>query len=237
MRTSLIMLFIALANPVAAQDWMLVETHSIPGQCRQPATCMNQAELLQRNILFVPIEEQLALLQFLNQISAIRGVEAGPEGHASISYEDITTQLHSLPKGEKLAALVNHPGVYFDSEKLDADSVTASFATYVRTHLTQAGLKFLTKEEMENTPGRPTLSIRFTPRTESAGCIIPFSLSMSISEETVMVRNPGIKSSGSAWAGSAKENLANSNYTPESALKEVVEKFKKDWEAANPKQN
>lgn len=233
-RLCLVCLLAMFAKSAAAQDWLLVETHNIPGQCRHPVSCMNQADLLQRNILYVPIEEQLALLQFLNQISAIRGVESGPEGHASISYEDITAQLHTVPKGERLAALINHPGAYFDSEKLDANPATASFATYVRTHLTQAGFKFLTKEEMEETPGRPTLSIRFTPRTESAGCIIPFSLSMSISEETVMVRNPGVKTSGSAWAGSAKENLANANYTPESALKEVVEKFKKDWAEANP---
>jgi len=234
MRLSVVFLFIIFAKQAIAQDWLFVETHSIPGQCSQPVSCLNKADLLQRNILFVPIEEQLALLQFLNQISAIRGVDTGLDGHATVSYNDITAQLHSVPPGEKLAALIKHPGVYFDSEKLDADPATASFATYVRTHLTQLGVRFLTEEERDETPGRPTLSVRFTARTESAGCIIPFSLSMSISEETVMVRNPGIKTSGSAWAGSAKENLANANYTPESALKEVVEKFKKDWETANP---
>ena len=135
---------------------------------------------------------------------------------------------------EKLAPLVNHPGVHFDSTALDADPLTAGFAGHIRTSLSQAGVRFLSKEEMEATPGRPRLSIRFQPRSESEGCIMPFSVSLSVSEETVMARNPAIKLSGTAFAATAKENLANRNYSPESALHEVVTQFVESWQAANP---
>ena len=91
----------------------------------------------------------------------------------------------------------------------------------------------LTKEEMEMTPGRPTLTVNFSPRRESEGCIIPYSVSMAIKEEVVMVRDTTIKLSGNAWAGSVRENLANRNFTPTSALNEVLQKLEKDFTAAN----
>ena len=211
---------------------LLVDVHEMPIDCPTPADCINAASPLMTNILSLSNDESSVLQRILNSSAIVRGLP-----------RDITSGLcapppqedfHDLPKAERLAPLIKHPGVFFDSAKLDGNEATANFSKEVREVLERIGLKQLSKEELEETPGRPTLSVSFSPRRESEGCIIPFSVAISIREEVVMVRDTSIKLAGSAWAGSVKEDLANRNFTPYSALNKVLQKLEKDFAAANP---
>jgi len=221
-------------GPAAAQSWLLVEVRDLPGQCTRPISCMGQSELALRNLIHLHREDRNSFLQLLNSAASIRGLSEEDQTVSNIDAESMIAALHPIPKAQKLTPLINHPGVFFDPTALDAEEATNNFSPYIREQLNNAGVRFLTKEEWENTPGRPTLSVRYSKRTESAGCIIPFSVSLSISEETVMVRNPSLKVNGSTWSGQSKENLANLNFTPMSALVQVVENFVKDWTSQNP---
>lgn len=224
-----------LPKPVTAQDWLLVEVRDIPAQCQQPLTCIDKGQLAIRNMLSVRRSDRNLLLDTLNRLAIIRGIPEDIVPPQSVmGAADMTPILQTLPMAETLAPLVNHPGVFFDSTDLDATAQTANFSLIVREALASAGVHLLTEQELEVTPGRPTLSVSFRPRTESAGCIIPFHVSMAISEETVLVRNPDIKMVNRVWSGIARENLANMNYTPLSSLLEVVDKFIQDWKTANP---
>lgn len=195
---------------------------------------MGQSQLALRNLIHLPRSERNVLLQVLNSAASIRGLPEELPTQSNMSTDSMIPVLHPIPKAEKLAPLINHPGVYFDPTTLDSNVETGNFSPYIRQELTKVGVRFLTKEEWENTPGRPVLSVRFSKRAESAGCIIPFSVSLSISEETAMVRNPSIKINGNAWSGVVKENLANLNFTPMSALVKIVDNFVKDWSSQNP---
>lgn len=229
------------SSQAQAESWLLIETRSVPNQCERPLECVARSTLLTRNMAFLTPSDRDTVTGFLNQIATIRGIPddlvhaAEPQPIAGqLTAGQITQVLQPIPRAEKLAPLVGHPGAFFDTKTLDDAEVTEGFSAYVITELQRAGFRFLTREEMEQTPGRPKLSLRFTPRRESAGCIIPFSISLSISEEVVMVRNPALKLSGSAWAKTVKENLANRNYAPRNSLEEVVSAFAKDWQTANP---
>ncbi len=224
-----------VASPAVAQNWLMVEVRDIPLQCTQPLSCMAKSKFVSRSLIHLPSGERNALLQGLNRLASIRGL---PEVQPTGSLDDIDRMIpvfHSLPEAEKLAPLANHPGVFFDPSKLDSNDHTKGFSLYVREKLSEAGVRFLTKAEWETTPGRPTLSVRFTKRAESAGCIIPFSISLALSEETVLARNPSIKITGRVWSGVVRENLANLNFTTKSALAKIVESFTKDWTSQNPK--
>ena len=94
-------------------------------------------------------------------------------------------------------------------------------------------MPFLSKEEWQATPGRPQLKVRYSARKESEGCIIPFSVSISVIEEAVLVRDADLKVSATVWAKTVRQNLANRNYTIQSALREAVEQFNADWRSAN----
>lgn len=224
----------ALPQMAPAQHWLLIETRDLPGQCSRPLSCIDRSTLALRNLVAVSAGERDMLLRTLNGLSTIRGLPEETTNQSMILPETMIATLHPLPKAANLDALIGHPGVFFDPTTLDADEATAGFSAFVISQLTAAGVPLLSQDEMDNTPGRPQLSVRFSPRTESAGCIIPFSVSMAVSEETVMVRNPTLKTSGSAWSGLVKENLANRNYSPMSALQELVTAFVTDWKSANP---
>lgn len=226
---------LGITSPVQAQNWLLLEAHDIPAHCAEPLACLDQGELILRNLIHMPAAERQVLLQALNSLSVIRGIPA-EDGQAPVGLDpqDMIEILHPMPKADKLATLIDHPGVYFDSTRLDAGLQTAEFSNWIREELTKAGIPLLTEEERDATPGRPTLSVRYSPRSESAGCIIPFSISISITEETVMVRNPALKVTGTTWAKTARQNLANTNYSLNSALQEVISALVSDWKSQNP---
>ncbi|KAJ56059.1 hypothetical protein ACMU_09885 [Actibacterium mucosum KCTC 23349] len=224
---------LGLAGPLAAQskEWIYVEARTLPTGCSDPLSCLDQARPILRNLMRITKDERATLLRVVNTISSIRGIT-----DADIQPNDVMAmvpQLHKLPVADRLAPLVNHPGVYFDSSALDADPDLAGFSAFVRRELSAAGLTFLTKEQMEATPGRPTLTVRYSERRESAGCIIPYAISFAINEEYVMVRNPNLKKTTAIWSAATRENLAIAHFTAMDALKEGVEKLAADFRDAN----
>lgn len=234
MRVFLISLMLAalVVRPVLANtQWIMIETRLIPQECRHPLLCLSRSRVTLRNIMTISDQASWQLTHTLNSMSALRQI---PDSDVKVlaTAPDLT-QLHELSPAEKPSLLTNHPGVYFDSTRLDEEELTAGFGAHVRDTLSAAGMKFLTMEELDATPGRPTLSVRFSERAESGGCVIPFAVSMSISEETVMVRHPDLKVTGSSWSGTQKENLANFNYTPFVALKELTQKLADNYMVAN----
>ena len=219
------------AAPAGAQSWLMIEARAIPSSCSDPIACIPQSRTLIRNLISLGRTDAAALLRNLNALSTIRGI---PDTAAGISNATLVPLLAAQPMAEDLAPLVGLPGIHFDAGKLDEDPLTAGFAEHVRSQLAQAGIRLLTADELEEVPGRPTLSLRFAKRTESAGCIIPFSVSLSIREEVVMVRDPARKIGTTIWSSLVRENLANDNYTPGHALDEAIKRLIGDFRTANP---
>ncbi|WP_298262231.1 hypothetical protein [uncultured Litoreibacter sp.] len=222
------------AFPAQAQNWLQIEARDIPAECTRPVSCIDRSQLALRNILNISQTDRDALLQTINRIATIRGLPDDVQRQPVIVPESMIEILHPMPAAAPLSLLTNHPGVFFDSVALDKNEETAAFGPYIREHLSATGVRFLTEKELERTPGHPKLVVRLTPRSDAEGSIIPFSVSMSISEEAVMVRNPSLKVSANTWSRVVKENLANKNYTPMSSLSQVVEQFVTDWISQNP---
>jgi hypothetical protein len=232
---SFCMMFLAFAGllslptgPAAARETIYVEAQRLPEGCQHPDRCQNRGTSLLRNIMFLNAKERNSLTLLLNRMATIRGLPP-----PNVIARPDPAQLHALPAADKSTPLRNHPGMYFDSSALDGNPLTAEFGKMVRETLGQAGVRFLSKEEVARIPGTPTLAVRLSARKESEGCIIPFSVSMSLTEDSVLVRNPDLKMTSTVWAGSARENLTNLHYTPRSALKEIVQKFATDWKKEN----
>lgn len=232
MMASFLGLILSLMVPrlTAANDWLLVETRKVPDSCAHPLICLPKSELASRHLLKLTRKNQSSFFGFLKSVASISGI---PNAALVGLHPPDPKALHQLELAPKLRPLVDHPGVYFESAKLDGTDTTAEFSNHIRQRLSALGLRFLTKEEWENTPGKPTLSVRFSARLESAGCIVPFSLSMTLKEEVVLVRDPSQKISATVWSYSRRQNLANTNYGPTNSLWEIVEKFETDWRKAN----
>ena len=225
-------LMIGLTLPSAglANDWILVETRKVPKTCVHPLICVPKSKLTSRHLLNLTRQNRENLYEFLNSVASVSRI---PDSAVVGLCKPDPQAFHTLEIAPKLAPLINHPGVFFDSSKLDGTEASADFSAQIRKRLEALGLKMLTKEEWEATPGRPTLSMRYAARLESAGCIVPFSVSMTIKEEVVLVRDPSQKINATVWSYSRRQNLANTNYSPTNALLEVLERFEKDWREAH----
>lgn len=232
MMASFLGLILSLMVPriAVAEDWLLVETRKVPDSCAHPLICLPKSELASRHLLKLTRKNQNSFFGFLKSVASVSGI---PDAAVAGLHPPEPQALHKLDLAPKLRPLVDHPGVYFDTVKLDEGEVTAEFSEYIKRKLGALGLKFLTEEEWEATPGKPTLSIRYAARLESAGCIVPFSVSMTLKEEVVLVRDPSQKISATIWSYSRRQNLANTNYGPTNSLWEIVAKFEKDWREAN----
>lgn len=223
----------SLPSMGGASDWIMVETRKVPKTCAHPLICIPQSNLVSRHLLNVSKQSRDRLYDYLKSAASISGI---PNSAIEGLYPPNPQVLHKLEIAPKLLPLVDHPGVYFDSTKLDATEGSEHFSAELRKRLKALGVTLLTKEDWENTPGRPTLSLRYTARLESAGCIVPFSVSMTLKEDVVLVRDPNQKITATVWSYSRRQNLANTNYSPTNSLLEVLEKFESDWrEAHNPK--
>ena len=230
-------LYAALAwlTPQAeAQNMLFLEARDLPGDCANAVNCLDRSTVALRNILTLTPTERATLLHTLNEVSTRRGLPDQMCTAPEPTPESLVPLLHSLPIADKSERLVDHPGVYFDASSIAEAGETAGFSETIIARLRAGGVRLLTEEARDATPGRPTLTLRFYARRESAGCIIPFSVSMALKEETVLVRNPALKVSGTIWSRSAREDLTNLHFTPMIALEEALTIFIEDWQTANP---
>lgn len=217
------------AEPV---DWVMIEARLVPQTCSKPMECIPKSSLILCNLAFMEQADTRDITLFLNRIATIRGISDTTTDALSFSTPALVDRFHEQEPSEKRELLRDHPGVFIDATALDSDPESAGFSDFLRTQLTAAGLRFLTKGEWALAPGRPRLSVRYSRHRESEGCIIPFSVHLSITEDAVLVRSPSLKSTSTIWSGTVRENLANRSYRPSSAIRELVEKFLHDWNAA-----
>lgn len=212
-----------------------MESRVLPEGCADTETCLEDSVLVMRNLVPFERSDIRKLLGFLNETALSRDI---PHSHmAAVTLPEAWPYLHEVPMAERSQLLADHPGVYFDPVALDSGAETGAFSVYVMDELKKVGLKFLTAEEHALTPGRPTLTVRYSARKESAGCIIPWSVSVSIKEEVALIRDSNLKLSTTVWSGSSRQNLANTNLTIQDSLTDAIAKLVADIEmskAAEP---
>ena len=210
---------------------ILVDIHELPEDCSTADACMRNAVPVGTNILSLPGTEAERLASALKARSWATDMTS--EARGGLCHRAMPEYLHTRPDADKLAALRDHPGVFFDTTKLDATEGSETFSAQVRTALEAVGLPILSEDEWANTPGRPTLSVSYSAGRDNGGCIVPFSVSLSIKEDAVLVRRPGVKTSVSVYSAAGRQDLANTNYTHLDALSDVLAKFAADIATAN----
>ncbi|MEL6934431.1 MAG: hypothetical protein AAGK67_16295 [Pseudomonadota bacterium] len=221
----------SMGQPGFAKELILVELRSIANNCEDAIKCIDESKLVLRNLLSFDGETKTGVVELFNRLAVTRDL---PERAAAepdpVSFIPMLVALKPSTKADALRGLKM---VHFDSETLSKNESLLPFVLHVQDMLKELGIKELTKEEIAKVPGSATLNVRFSAQKESAGCITPFSVSFSVTEEVVMVRNPNVKLKTSIWSASSKENLANRNYKPFNALEDAVAKFVTDYRGAN----
>jgi hypothetical protein len=136
---------------------------------------------------------------------------------------------------DKIATLRGLNGVFVDFRAVRGPrTFTRDFGAEVHSYtvkaLQAAGIPLLTKEEVEKTPGRPTLTLRYS--VEVVGCK-PWSLSLGLKQTSVLTRDFSIILEGTTWSGSARQSEDDVEFGAFEALQQIVSAFATDYAKAN----
>lgn len=96
----------------------------------------------------------------------------------------------------------------------------------------EAGLTYLTKDEMEKIPGKPQLNIYFSNTDPDSGC--HFSVYTGMSQTAPLTRNHTVKLRVGTWGMSGGYSTKQPNRSEFDAILVVVDKFIADYQRANP---
>lgn len=134
-------------------------------------------------------------------------------------------------------ALKGLVGVHFAVDQLtapaayDGDFGKAMQAT-MRKRFSNAGIPYLTKEEMNLIPGKPMLNIYFSNTDPDSGC--HFSIYASMSQTALLTRNHTVKLRVGTWGMSGGYSNDHPGRSEFDAILVVVDKFIADYQRANP---
>ncbi len=146
-------------------------------------------------------------------------------------------EAESWPESEKIRALEGLQGVYFDLNSLRSPTgFVGEFGASVQAEAVQkfklAGIPVLTKEEVEQTPGKPKLAIYFSLTNPDTGCW--FSVFASLTQTMLLTRNHTVKLRAGTWGTSGGYSPDFPDRPEYDAIMLVVDKFIDDFKKANP---
>ncbi|MCT8159330.1 hypothetical protein [Pseudoruegeria sp. SHC-113] len=234
----------ASAQPLEPQErfWILWEHIEHSGQnCPDGASCETRRSYTSR--LFEPLDKRgvYRLFGLLDLHAARRGQSAEhPEAPRICQHTDSEVLLGFDPErlrlSEKIDALAGLPGVHVNLRGLKAPEgfegdfgggLQAAFESRFKA----AGIRLLTEEEMEQTPGQPKLNVYFSRTNPDTGCW--YSVFASLSQTVLLTRDIRIKLVAGTWAMSAGYSADTPDATEYGSILRVADAFVRDYLKAN----
>lgn len=141
----------------------------------------------------------------------------------------------NLEIADKLTTLSGLNGVFLDfraarGPRTFARDFGAEVHGYAVNALLEAGIPLLTKEELQTTPGRPTLTLRYS--AEISGCR-PWSVSLSLKQRSALTRDLTIILEGTTWSSAARQSEDDVDFGVLDAFRQVIAAFTSDYAKAN----
>ncbi len=236
------------AFPAVAQDgaeqnnlWFMWE--HIPQSdplCVGAEECAPESQLRSHFMMNVPTQDAASLFQRLEP-------SAQYYGNANLTHDQlpicldgpenglIPPDIAALEYAEKIDTLRGLAGVHADLRGVRGPA-TFKGQFGVEAHnflvevLAEAGIPLLTKEQVETTPGRPVLGLRFSP--EVHGCR-PWSVSLSLKQDMLLSRDLTLMLSGTTWSASQSQSEADADFSPRDAMKNAILSFVEAWQLAH----
>lgn len=141
---------------------------------------------------------------------------------------------------EKALALVGLDGVHIDATKIKdpynhqglpfGERVQGAIAKKFREH----GLKLLSAEEMEETPGKPEMNIYFSHANPKTGC--QFKFFAGLSQTMLLTRNHTVKLKAGSWGMVGGWDEDDASIDEFKSIMIVIDAFLAAWREANDMQ-
>ena len=174
------------------------------------------------------------------QASLLSELEAPRDPPAMCHHVDAATVLGFDPElwemSDKLLALVGLEGVHIDvSGMKNPFNYGGTFGDDVQTAISkrfnEAGLKLLTEEEMELTPGKPEMNVYFSHSNPETGC--QFKFFAGLSQTMLLTRNHTVKLKAGSWGMVGGWVEDDSSIDEFRSIMIVIDAFLSDWREAN----
>lgn len=231
------------AEPAKNRIWFTWEHQSVNSNlCQDKDLCHPVSRYLTR---LVEITDTPKAEQMTGAVDRLASVRNQPVDHPDAPTWCAMTDAAKIlgfdaehwPMAEKLAGLKGLQGVYFELGKLKGPAgYDGPFGTQVHQSVVQkfkdAGIPVLTKDEMEQTPGKPHLNIYFSNTNPDTGCW--FSVFASLSQTMLLTRNHTIKVKAGSWGFSGGYSADHPTRAEFDAIMLVADRFIEDFKKANP---
>ena len=137
---------------------------------------------------------------------------------------------------ERSRALVGLEGVHIDLTGIRSplnygDGFGEDLQTAVQKRFDAAGLKILSVEEMDVTPGKPEMNVYFSHTNHATGC--RFRLFAGLSQTMLLTRDHTIKLKSGTWGMVGGWVADDPSIDEFRSIMIVIEAFIKDWRDAN----
>lgn len=233
-----LLIFLASAAGAEGEEnniWIMWE-HLPQGRSCAGDDCKPLAEYRSHFLMNVPPTEAGSFFNGLRPTARTYGSADLTHDRLPLCYDDPAPPDHlKLDYAERLDTLRGITAIYADLRGVRGPAnFKGQFGEEAQEILTKAfkdlKIEFLTKEAHPKTPGRPKLSLRYSP--EVHGCK-PWSVSLALSQDVHIARDFTQILSTSTWSASQRQSEADADFTAKDALRGVIEKFVSDWKAAN----
>ncbi|PYE85991.1 hypothetical protein [Pseudoroseicyclus aestuarii] len=219
--------------------WLMWERSGLSSpSCADPATgaCDGDSQFRSHFLMQVPGDEALDLFRFLSPRAQRYGTadlvhsalpicmdrlneapdEGDPEMATAIETLEGLGGVHADFRG------VRGPAGYPSDFGGDAQRA-------VERILSEAGVPLVSEEELAAIPGRPELSLRFSP--EVVGCRL-WSVSLSLRQTVVLDRDRSKALTTTTWSSSAGQSEDDVDFGAGDAMRQVIEAFAQAWAEA-----
>ncbi len=242
------MFWLGFVTPTSAQEqsnriwftWEALRTNT--ELCQQKNTCRPVSTYITRMIEEADTRKAKEMTGAMDQLAKLRGYPTDhPDAPKVCQNVEAAKVLGFNPEmwpiSEKLDTLVGLPGVHFSLGSLKAPAnYEGPFGEQVHAEvvkkITAAGIRYLTEEEMEKTPGQPHLNIYFSNTNPDTGCW--FSVFSSLSQTALLTRNHTVKFKAGTWGFGGGYSADHPDRSEYAAIMIVIDKFIADFQTANP---
>jgi len=213
--------------------------------CETKNLCSPQRKYITRLVEQPTEQKAREMLGAIDQLAKLRGQPVEhPEAPQMCRHTEAGKILGFDPElwdmSDKSAALKDLEGVYFSVQTLKGPkSYKGQFGLDIQkemeTRFADAGLPFVSEEQMEKTPGKPHLNIYFSNTNPNTGCT--YSVFASLTQTMLLTRNHTTKLKVGTWGFSGGPSKDHPNSTEYDAVMRVVDKFLDDYKRANAPRN
>lgn len=241
------LLCIQVSNSVLAQEpkhrvWFSVENQSVdPDLCLNKNVC-DPVSKFETHLAEETSKDKAAEMgRSLKELAKLRGYDSTDlEAPKMCKHVEAAKVLgfdaEQWPEAEKLDTLIGLDGVYVALQTLKAPAgFEGPFGEQIQAEaekrFARVGLKILTEEERDQTPGKPHLNVYFSHTNPDSGCW--FSVFSSLTQTALLTRNHTTKFKAGTWGFSGGYSADDPNRAEFDAILLVIDKFLADYKTAN----